>query len=116
METRGQRIKRIREEKGLSQRNVADHLNVDPMSVSRWERDETTPRDGTRAGLAALLGISVAVMEGYVEASPEHFTLQDLAREFVSALQGAKSENTGRWAERRLRHLPVDQDRRGVSV
>lgn len=114
METRGQRIKRIRKARGLSQRQVADRVGVDPMSVSRWERDETTPRDETRDALAGLLGISVAVMEGYVEASPEHFTLQDIARVLADALQGGKRDNAQRWADRRQRHEPVPEERRQV--
>lgn len=112
METRGQRIQRIRKEKGLSQRDVADRVGVDPMSVSRWERDETTPRDGTRDALAGLLGISVAVMEGYVEASPEQFTLQDIARVLADALQGEKRANATRWADRRQRQAPFAVERR----
>jgi DNA-binding transcriptional regulator YiaG len=36
--------RRIREDAGLSQAQVATALNVDPMTVSRWERGVTKPR------------------------------------------------------------------------
>ncbi len=41
METMGQRIKRMREQKGWSQTELADQVGVTFSAVSQWERDET---------------------------------------------------------------------------
>lgn len=71
METRGARIARIRRERGFTQRTLASEIGVDPVSVSRWERDEATPRDLVRERLAAALGISVAGLEGYTSPSED---------------------------------------------
>lgn len=39
----GKKLKDIRIEKGLSQTNVADHLNVTRQSVSKWENNTGYP-------------------------------------------------------------------------
>jgi transcriptional regulator with XRE-family HTH domain len=36
----GQKIKLLREEKGLAQRQVASYINVDPAYISKVERNE----------------------------------------------------------------------------
>lgn len=39
----GERIKAARADKGWKQRHLAAEVEVDPMTVSRWERGATTP-------------------------------------------------------------------------
>lgn len=52
------RIKQIRVEKlHLTQRELADKIQVDPITVSRWERGEVTPTDLNRVLLARLGGV-----------------------------------------------------------
>ena len=41
METMGQRIKKMREQRGWSQTELADLVGVTFSAVSQWERDET---------------------------------------------------------------------------
>jgi DNA-binding XRE family transcriptional regulator len=41
METMGQRIKRMRDQRGWSQTELADLVGVTFSAVSQWERDET---------------------------------------------------------------------------
>ena len=51
------RIKQLRLEKlGLKQREFADKLGVQSITVSRWERGVTTPSDLHRVLLARLGG------------------------------------------------------------
>jgi transcriptional regulator with XRE-family HTH domain len=94
MESKGHRIRRLREARGLTQRKLADLIQVDPVTVSRWERDDKSPRDAARARLVGALGVSVATLEGY-EDSPDTFTLQDLTRVLRDALQGGMRETAG---------------------
>ncbi len=104
-------MQRIRDDLGLSQRKVADLVGVDPISVSRWERGEAWPREATRLRVATVLGVTVATLEGYVDASPDLDPLHVLAR-LVEALQGARRENH----DRRMRQQPYATERRGVMA
>ena len=51
------RIKQLRLEKlALKQRELADRLGVQPITVSRWERGATRPSDLHRVLLARIAG------------------------------------------------------------
>ena len=41
--TLGQKIKKFRNEKHLTQKDLADQLNVSFQTVSKWENDENEP-------------------------------------------------------------------------
>lgn len=56
----GRRIKRLRENLGLSRQQVASHLAVDLTAVAAWEAGKYLPREGRRVRLAAMLDIDVA--------------------------------------------------------
>lgn len=36
-------LKNIRLKQGLSQKQVADYLNISPQSISKWEKNEALP-------------------------------------------------------------------------
>ncbi|MBO4285902.1 MAG: helix-turn-helix transcriptional regulator [Bacilli bacterium] len=42
-ETFGQRLSRLRREKGLTQNEIADRLGVTAQAVSKWENDQASP-------------------------------------------------------------------------
>jgi transcriptional regulator with XRE-family HTH domain len=107
---RGKRMQRIREDLHFSQRKVADLVGVDPISVSRWERGEAWPREATRLRVAAVLGVTVATLEGY-EASPELTPRQMLAL-VADELPGEKHAGT----DRRQRQRPYSVEKRGVAA
>lgn len=48
-----------RKEKGLTQRDVAEKLNVSFQAVSLWERGETTPDIDKLADIASVLSVSL---------------------------------------------------------
>jgi transcriptional regulator with XRE-family HTH domain len=52
----GQRIKQAREERGLKQKDLAQAVHVEPMTVSRWERGVNTPDLDTLALIAQATG------------------------------------------------------------
>jgi transcriptional regulator with XRE-family HTH domain len=54
--TVGQRIRRNRLERGLTQEQLARLLNVSAVTVSRWERDKFIPEDSNPLHLARELG------------------------------------------------------------
>ena len=51
----GANIKKLRTERGLTQKNLADQLFVSAQAVSRWENDEVEPSIGTITKLSAIL-------------------------------------------------------------
>lgn len=56
----GRRIKRLRENNGLSRQQVSARLSVDLTAVAAWEAGKYLPREGRRVLLAGLLGIDTA--------------------------------------------------------
>ena len=55
----GQFIKSLRKEKSLTQREVADRLNVSEKTISKWETDNGMPEVGLMLPLCKFYGISI---------------------------------------------------------
>lgn len=53
-------MKELRERRGLTQAQIADRLNVDKSSVSKWESGDSTPLRKYRQKLCELLGCTEA--------------------------------------------------------
>ncbi len=59
MEGNGKRIAAFRKEKGLTQAELGEKLNVSSQAVSKWENDLSEPDLETVKRMAALFGISM---------------------------------------------------------
>ncbi len=57
--TMGEIISTLRKEKGMTQKELADKLNITDKAVSKWERDIAYPDTGTIPKLAEILEVSV---------------------------------------------------------
>ncbi len=57
--TMGEIISALRREKGMTQRELAEKLNVSDKAVSKWERNVACPDIQNIPKLAEILGISV---------------------------------------------------------
>ncbi len=55
----GEIISTLRKEKGMTQKELADMLNITDKAVSKWERDIACPDIQTIPKLAEILGVSV---------------------------------------------------------
>ena len=55
----GKFIKELRQEKGLTQKEIGDQLNITDNSVSKWERGINTPDIYYLAPLSKILGVSI---------------------------------------------------------
>lgn len=55
----GEIISTLRKEKGMTQKEIADMLNITDKAVSKWERDIACPDTQTIPKLAEILGVSV---------------------------------------------------------
>lgn len=54
----GQRLKAIRAEKGVSQKELAAQLFVSAQAVSKWEREEASPNPEAIVKMAEIFGIT----------------------------------------------------------
>lgn len=55
----GKIISTLRKEKGMTQKELADKLNITDKAVSKWERDIAFPDTATIPKLAEILEVSV---------------------------------------------------------
>ena len=58
----GENIRRLREEKGLTQEKVADELDVSYQAVSSWEREEYKPDLDKLMKLAEVFDVSLSAL------------------------------------------------------
>ena len=59
MKTIGEMISSLRKEKGMTQNELAEKMNVTDKAVSKWERDLSCPDINTISKLANILNVSV---------------------------------------------------------
>ena len=70
----GDNIRRLRAEKGMTQKEIADRLFVTAQAVSRWENGEVEPSLNTITELAKIFEVSVDALLGVAtesEPAPE---------------------------------------------
>lgn len=60
----GYRIKRLREDKGLQQKDLAKKLDVSPSAIGMYERDEREPNNDLLIKLADFFNVSVDYLLG----------------------------------------------------
>lgn len=58
-QTMGEMIAALRRERGMTQRELAEQMNVTDKAVSKWERDLSCPDINSIPKLAQILGVSV---------------------------------------------------------
>ena len=56
----GTTIRRLREKKKVTQKELADRIGVSDKAVSKWETDKGLPDIGIIEELAKALGVSIA--------------------------------------------------------
>ena len=84
-ERTGQLITELRKEKGLTQKQLADALNVTDKAVSKWERGLSFPDVSMLEPLSELLGVSIMeILAG--ERQPKDGTrTREEAQELINA-------------------------------
>ena len=61
------RLKELRKEKKLTQKELADKINVSKLTISRWERGERVPKSDKAQALADFFGVNTAYLLGYLD-------------------------------------------------
>lgn len=59
--TIGENIRRLRDDAGMTQRDLAVALEMDQVSMSRWETGRVMPRHENLERVAEVLGVDVGV-------------------------------------------------------
>lgn len=67
----GERIKELRTEKGLTQKDLADKLFVTAQAVSRWEKGEVEPSVSTLSEMSKIFGVSTDELLGIETKEPQ---------------------------------------------
>ncbi len=63
-ETFGARFARLRKQKGFTQEQIAEKVNISYQSVSKWENDITSPDISLLVPLSDILGVTVDQLMG----------------------------------------------------
>ena len=77
--TLGQKIKKLRTEKGLTQKDLADQVHVTFQTISKWEKDENEPDVATLREIAKLFGVTVDYLVNEDEESKEEVIEEPVA-------------------------------------
>lgn len=90
----GETISNLRKEKGMTQKELADQMNVTDKAVSKWERNLSIPDVASIPKLAGLLGVSVeelmtsSVSEPVSVPAPEWKRITDLILKVIPLAMG----------------------------
>lgn len=66
----GERLRALREGRRLTQQSAGEHLGVDRVTVSNWERGATIPEPAVLERIAAFYGVPAADLARRVPAGP----------------------------------------------
>lgn len=67
----GELILGLRKEKKLTQKQIADEMNISDKTISKWERGQGCPDISLLPELAQVLGVSVdAILSGQIDKNP----------------------------------------------
>ncbi len=79
--TIGKRIAQLRKEKGLTQEELSQMMEVSAQAVSKWENDQTCPDIASLPKLAKILSVTVdELLSGKEENAPVARVLEPEAR------------------------------------
>jgi transcriptional regulator with XRE-family HTH domain len=65
-ESIGERLLALRMQKGMTQEELAEYLNVSRQSVSKWELNKTLPDVDKMVQLADLYGVSSRIQRVWI--------------------------------------------------
>ena len=75
MRTQGERIKKLRKSKGVTQRELAERLGISEQAVSKWEKNLSNPSTKNLLQIAKNFGVLITI--------PKNFFFDSYVSEFV---------------------------------
>ena len=83
------RLKELRKEKKLTQKELADKINVSKITVLRWENGERQIKPDKAQALADFFGVSIAHLLGYEDNDFEKQIRIDTLNNFIYKMHTA---------------------------
>lgn len=74
----GYKLKIVREEKGLSQVDVAEKLGLSQKTISSWEKGRTNPKFGQLTALCKIYGCTYEYLTGIKQHNSDDITVDDI--------------------------------------
>lgn len=101
----GKRLKLLRENKGLTQKELAENLNINRSRLSLYELDEREPDQQLTIQIAAYFGVSTDYLLG------NKISANDPSREIAELLK-----NNGIEKARMVKELSIEEVKMGVAL
>lgn len=98
-------IRKYREEKNLTQKEMASRLGVSAPAVNKWENGSSMPDIQLLAPIARLLGITIDTLLSFQEELTDQ-EISDFSRELDRRLQEDAYEDCFQWAKQKLSQYP----------
>lgn len=98
----GDFIAQCRKDKGLTQKQLAEHLGVTDKAVSKWERGQSCPDIALLAPLAELLGVEIGEILGGEKSAPAEKSVEQVQRMVEHAIDYTAKNSKERWLRLRL--------------
>ena len=86
MKSIGETIAYLRKEKGMTQNELAEKMNVTDKAVSKWERDLSCPDINTISKLADILDVSVEELLKAKKKENSNIKMKDLVNLIFKAV------------------------------
>ena len=90
MATFPERLRELREERGLKQEQLGAEIGAAGNAVSRWELGQHLPREKTRFFIASYFGVQYAYLMGYTDDRDELIVTEEEIE--AKAAQDAKED------------------------
>ena len=70
----GERLKKLRKDKGITQKELADILGIEKSNISAYEIDKNTPPDDIKVSLARYFNISLDYLLGVINTEVNYYS------------------------------------------
>ena len=74
----GERLRRLRKAKGMTQQDVADHVGCTQRAMVYYEKNGKIPPSAISAKMAALFGVTIEALIDHADAEPPPAAAPDL--------------------------------------
>ncbi len=95
----GQTIKKLRNQRNMTQEQLAEYLNVSISAVSQWESGKTVPDITTVISLANFFDISLDALFNRSNTGKESDLIKYSEKAYMNRRSGKIPENVGLWKE-----------------
>ncbi len=97
MRSQGERIKKLRKNKGVTQRELAERLGISEQAISKWEKNLSNPSTKNLLQIAKIFGVSITYFYQSEESQSKRITRgggMSSLRELYKIGRGPSSSHT----------------------